>query len=151
VARLLVVHHTASPALHSLFDAVMEGATNKDIEGVDVVARPALTASAVDVLEADGYLLGTPANLGYISGALKHFFDTVYYPCLDATVGRPYGWYVHGNNDTTGAERAVDAITTGLRWRRAYDPVTVVGTPSRDDLDRCWDLGATLAAGLMTG
>ena len=151
MARLLVVHHTASPALHSLFDAVMEGATNKDIEGVDVVARPALTASAVDVLEADGYLLGTPANLGYISGALKHFFDTVYYPCLDATVGRPYGWYVHGNNDTTGAERAVDAITTGLRWRRAYDPVTVVGTPSRDDLDRCWDLGATLAAGLMTG
>jgi multimeric flavodoxin WrbA len=150
VARLLVVHHTASPALHSLFDAVMEGATNKDIEGVEVVARPALTASAVDVLDADGYLLGTPANLGYISGALKHFFDTVYYPCLEATVGRPYGWYVHGNNDTTGAERAVETITTGLQWRRAYDPVTVVGTPTRDDLDRCWDLGATLAAGLMS-
>ena len=148
--RLLVVHHTASPALHSLFDAVMEGATNKDIEGVDVVARPALTASAVDVLEADGYLLGTPANLGYISGALKHFFDTIYYPCLEATVGRPYGWYVHGNNDTTGAELAVETITTGLQWRRAYDPVTVVGTPTRDDLDRCWDLGATLAAGLMS-
>jgi NAD(P)H-dependent FMN reductase len=150
VPRLLVVHHTASPALHSLFDAVMEGATNKEIEGVDVVARPALTASAVDVLEADGYLLGTPANLGYISGALKHFFDNIYYPCLDATIGRPYGWYVHGNNDTTGAERAVETITTGLRWRRAYDPVTVVGAPTRDDLDRCWDLGATLAAGLMT-
>jgi NAD(P)H-dependent FMN reductase len=133
-----------------LFDAVMEGATNKEIEGVDVVARPALTASAVDVLEADGYVLGTPANLGYISGALKHFFDTIYYPCLDATIGRPYGWYVHGNNDTTGAERAVETITTGLRWRRAYDPVTVVGAPTRDDLDRCWDLGATLAAGLMT-
>ena len=148
--RLLVVHHTASPALHSLFDAVMEGATNKEIEGVDVVARPALGATAVDVLEADGYLLGTPANLGYISGALKHFFDTIYYPCLDATKARPYGLYVHGNNDTVGAERAVETITTGLQWRRAYDPVTVVGTPTRDDLDRCWDLGATLAAGLMT-
>ena len=150
MARLLVVHHTASPALHSLFDAVMEGATNKDIEGVEVVARPALTACAVDVLEADGYLLGTPANLGYISGALKHFFDTIYYPCLEATAGRPYGLYVHGNNDTVGAERAVETITTGLQWRRAYDLVTVVGAPTRDDLDRCWDLGATLAAGLMT-
>jgi len=150
VARLLVVHHTASPALHSLFDAVMEGATNKDIDDVDVVARPALTASAVDVLEADGYLLGTPANLGYMSGALKHFFDTIYYPCLEATRGRPYGLYVHGNNDTVGAERAVETITTGLQWRRAYDPVTVLGAPTRDDLDRCWDLGATLAAGLMT-
>ena len=148
--RLLVVHHTASPALHSMFDAVMEGATNKDIEGVEVVARPALTAAAVDVLDADGYLLGTPANLGYISGALKHFFDTIYYPCLEATGGRPYGLYLHGNNDTTGAERAVQTITTGLQWRRAYDPVTVVGAPTRDDLDRCWDLGATLAAGLMT-
>ena len=150
MARLLVVHHTASPALHSLFDAVMEGATNKDIDDVDVVARPALTASAVDVLEADGYLLGTPANLGYMSGALKHFFDTIYYPCLEATRGRPYGLYVHGNNDTVGAERAVETITTGLQWRRAYDPVTVLGAPTRDDLDRCWDLGATLAAGLMT-
>jgi multimeric flavodoxin WrbA len=102
-------------------------------------------------LEADGYLLGTPANLGYISGALKHFFDTIYYPCLDATAGRPYGLYVHGNNDTAGAERAVQTITTGLQWKRAYDPVAVVGEPARDDLDRCWDLGATLAAGLTLG
>ena len=131
-----------------MFDAVMSGATDKAIEGVDVVARAALAATAVDVLEADGFVLGTPANLGYISGALKHFFDTIYYPCLDDTVGRRYGLYIHGNNDTTGAERAVDTITTGLQWKRAYDPVTVVGEPTKDDLDRCWDLGATLAAGL---
>src|SRR5262245_48163685 len=149
MARLLIVHHTPSPALHTLFEAARSGATDPQITGVEVVARPALTATAVDVLEADGYLLGTPANLGYISGALKHFFDTIYYPCLDATVGRPYGLYVHGNNDTAGAERAVDTITTGLQWRSGYDPVTVVGAPTRDDLDRCWDLGATLAAGLM--
>ena len=54
------------------------------------------------MLEADGVLLGTPANIGYMSGALKHFFDTVYYPCLDATVGLPFGVYVHGNDDTAG-------------------------------------------------
>jgi hypothetical protein len=146
--RLLIVHHTASPAMDSLFDAVMSGATDRRIEGVEVVARPALIAGAVDVLEADGYLLGTPANLGYMSGALKHFFDQIYYPCLDATVGRPFGLYIHGNSDTTGAERAVDKITTGLRWRQAHDHVRVVGTPGRDSVDACWDLGATLAAGL---
>src|SRR4051794_26732348 len=94
--RLLVVHHTSSPALEAMFDAVRVGATNDEIEGVEVVARPALAASAVDVLEADGYVLGTPANLGSISGALKHFFDQVYYPCRDATQGRPFGLYVHG-------------------------------------------------------
>src|SRR6266480_1784210 len=128
---LLVVHHTASPSLHSMFEAAMSGATDERIEDVEVVSRPALAATALDVLEADGYLLGTPANLGYISGALKHFFDQIYYPCLDATARRPYGLYVHGNNDTAGAVRAVESITTGLQWRRAQQPVTVLGQPSR--------------------
>lgn len=126
----------------------MSGATDPSIEGVDVVVRPALVATAVDVLEADGYLLGTPANLGYMSGALKHFFDLVYYPCLEATARRPYGVYVHGNDDTTGALRAIEKITTGLGWRRAADPVSVMGHPTKTDLDACWELGAALAAGL---
>lgn len=146
---LLVVHHTTSPALHALLGAALEGARDPQIEGVEVVLRPALTATAVDVLEADGYLLGTPANLGYISGALKHFFDQVYYPCLDATQRRPYGLYVHGNNDTAGAIRAVETITTGLQWRRAQEPLSVIGEPGQDALAACRELGASLAATLV--
>jgi len=83
-----------------------------------------------------------------MSGALKHFFDTVYYPCLEATVARPYGLYVHGNNDTTGAIRAVEMVTTGLQWQLAQAPVSVIGEPSRDDLDACWELGAADAVSL---
>jgi hypothetical protein len=147
--RLLVVHHTPSPALHSMFDAVTSGASDRRIEGVEVVARPALAATVPDVLGADGYVLGTPANLGYMSGALKYFFDLVYYPCLDATTRRPYGVYVHGNEDTAGALTAIEKIVTGLQWRRAYKPVTVLGQPTPTDLATCQDLGATLAAGLM--
>src|SRR3982074_587182 len=139
---LLVVHHTTSPALHAMFEATVTGATDTRIVGVEVVIRPALTANALDVLSADGYILGTPANLGYISGALKHFFDQIYYPCLDATKGRPYGLYVHGNNDTAGAVSAVEVITTGLGWRAVQHPVSVVGEPSRRDIDACWELGA---------
>ena len=145
---LLIVHHTTSPSLQAMLDAVLSGATNDQIERVTVVTRPALTATAVDVLEADAYVLGTPANLGYMSGALKHFFDQVFYPCLDATVGRQYGMYVHGNNDTTGAVRSIETIVTGLQWQRAQAPVTVVGEPDRADVDACWELGAALAAGL---
>jgi hypothetical protein len=149
VPSLLVVHHTTSPALHSLLDAAVSGARDPQIEGVDLVLRPALVANALDVLGADGYLLGTPANLGYISGALKHFFDQIYYPCLDATARRPFGVYVHGNNDTTGALRAIETITTGLQWRRAQEPVSVVGDPDAASLDACRELGASLAARLM--
>jgi NAD(P)H-dependent FMN reductase len=151
MTRLLIVHHTPSPAVHSMFEAVHSGATDPSIDTVEVVVRPALTASAIDVLEADGYILGSPANLGYMSGALKHFFDQIYYPCLDATVGRPYGVFLHGNNDTDGALRAVEKITTGLRWTLAQAPVTVVGAPGKNDLEACWELGASIAAGLTLG
>nr|WP_225433660.1 NAD(P)H-dependent oxidoreductase [Mycolicibacterium mucogenicum] len=132
-----------------MFEAVLAGATDPEIEGVDVVRRPALTLSAADVLEADGYLLGSPANLGYMSGALKHAFDQIYYPCLDATRGRPFGLWLHGNEGTEGAERAVTSITTGLGWVKAADYVVVSGKPSKVDVEACWNLGATVAATLM--
>jgi hypothetical protein len=152
VPVLLIVHHTTSPALHSLFDAVMsgarEGAAADPAAGVDVLARPALTAGAVDVLEAGGYILGTPANLGYMSGALKHFFDQIYYPCLESTTRRPYACYIHGNNDTTGARRSIETATTGLKWELAQPPLEVVGPPTKADLEAAWELGAALAARL---
>ncbi|KAB7758130.1 flavodoxin family protein [Mycolicibacterium mucogenicum] len=147
--KLLVVHHTPSPHCQEMFEAVLAGATDPEIEGVDVVRRPALTLSAADVLEADGYLLGSPANLGYMSGALKHAFDQIYYPCLDATRGRPFGLWLHGNEGTEGAERAVTSITTGLGWVKAADYVVVSGKPSKVDVEACWNLGATVAATLM--
>ncbi|GAA4974787.1 multimeric flavodoxin WrbA [Nonomuraea thailandensis] len=146
MSRLLIVHHTASPTLRELFESVRQGATTDEVEGVEVVTRAALRATAVDVFEADGVILGTPVNIGYMSGALKHFFDTVYYPCLEETRRLPYGLYVHGNSDATGAVRAVESITTGLGWQRAHPPVAVTGAPGKDDLAACWELGATLAA-----
>jgi NAD(P)H-dependent FMN reductase len=144
--RLLVVHHTPSPALQAMFEAAVSGARTDEVEGVEVVVRPALTAGAADVLEADGYLLGTPANIGYMSGALKHFFDGIYYPCLEATRRRPYALYVHGNTDTGGAVRAVESIATGLQWRAVRPPACVTGTPGKPGLEACWELGALLAA-----
>ena len=145
---LLIVHHTPSPALHSIFESVLEGATDEQIAGVDVVARPALAATATDVMTADAYILGTPVNLGYMSGALKHFFDQIYYPCLESTRGRPYAFYVHGDNDATGALVAIEKITTGLRWRMAQQPLTVMGKPTSRDLEAAWELGAAVAAQL---
>lgn len=147
--KLLVVHHTPSPHCQEMFEAVLAGATDPEIEGVDVVRRPALTLSAADVLDADGYVLGSPANLGYMSGALKHAFDQIYYPCLDATRGRPFGLWLHGNEGTEGAEKAVTSITTGLGWVKAAEYVVVSGKPSKADVEACWNLGATVAATLM--
>ena len=146
MARLLIIHHTPSPHCQEMLEAVVAGATDPEIEGV---RRPALTVAPAEMLDADGYVLGTPANLGYISGALKHAFDTSYYQILDATQGRPFGLWLHGNEGTEGAQRAVDGITAGLGWVKASDTVVVAGKPSKDDLEACWNLGGTVAAHLM--
>jgi NAD(P)H-dependent FMN reductase len=146
---LLIIHHTPSPFMQEMFEAVVSGATDPEIEDVDVVRRAALAVSPTDVLEADGYVLGSPANLGYMSGALKHAFDVCYYPCLDSTRGRPFGLYLHGNEGTEGAENGVTAITTGLGWVKAAEYVAISGKPSKADLESCWELGATVAARLM--
>ena len=150
--RLLIVHHTPSPHCQEMFEAVLAGATDPEIEGVEVVRRPALTVSPVEMLEADGYLLGTPANLGYISAAPSSTRSTVaYYQLLDSTRGRPFGVYLHGNEGTEGAERAIDGITAGLGWVRAAETVVVMGKPTKADVEACWNLGATIAAQLMEG
>jgi len=149
MSALLVVHHTPSPATRELLEATLAGARDPEISGVDVRSLPALGATIPDVLAADGYLLGTPANFGYMSGALKHFFDTVYYPCLDAVAGRPFGLWTHGNNDTAGAVRAVLKLTGGLAWKQVAEPLELTGAPDKAVREACYELGATVAASLM--
>lgn len=146
---LLVVHHTPSPATRELLEAVLAGTHDPDISGVAVESKPALAATVTDMLGADGYLFGTTANFGYMSGALKHFFDTVYYLSLDHVAGRPYGLWVHGNNDTVGAAGAVDKIVAGLALVKAADVLEVTGVVDGGVRERAYELGGTLAATLM--
>jgi multimeric flavodoxin WrbA len=147
--RLLVVHHTSSPALQAMLEAAVAGARDPELERIEVVVTPALAATVPDVLAADAFVLGTPANIGYMSGALKHFFDQIYYPCLQAKTGAPYGLYVHGASDTAGAVRAVKSIAAGLGWAEVVNPVSAIGPVGKDVEQQCYDLGATVAANLL--
>ena len=154
---LLVVHHSPTPTVQSLTDAVLAGAHDDAIEGVEVVVRPALEANADDVLAADGYLLGTTANFGYMSGALKHFFDTIFLEAGGALAddgsaregagtAKPFGLYVHGRYDTEGAIRSVTSIVQALAWRQSAEVLSVVGDVGEEEKERAYELGGTLAA-----
>jgi NAD(P)H-dependent FMN reductase len=154
---LLVVHHSPTPAVQALTDVVVAGARDDAIDGVDVVVRPALEATADDVLAADGFLLGTTANFGYMSGALKHFFDSVFLEAGGALSDdgsaaggsggrRPFGLWVHGRYDTTGAVRSVETIVRALPWTQAAPVLEVLGEVTEEHRTAAYDLGATVAA-----
>src|SRR3954470_1851959 len=157
MARLLVVHHSPTGTVRSLTDAVVAGANDDAIEGVEVVVRPALEAGADDVLAADGYVLGTTANFGYMSGALKHFFDTIFLEAggalsADGSAGtsgtgrKPFGLWVHGRYDTTGAVRSVLSIVGALPWTQAAAVLEVLGDVGGPERDAAYELGGTVAA-----
>lgn len=120
-----------------------------ELDSVEVIERAALEATADDVLAADAYVLGTTANFGYISGALKHFFDTTYYDTREQTAGRPFSYWIHGGYDTTGAEKAMEAITTGFGWEKAFEPVTFTGEVGEEHLAQVTEMAATVAATVM--
>ena len=113
--------------------------------------RHALLATADDLLWAQGLLLGTPEHFGYMSGALKDFFDRSFYPAEGRTAGLPYGLFVSAGNDGRGTITAVERIVAGYGWRAIADPVRVVGDPDEAALASCRELGGTLIAGLAAG
>ena len=147
--RLLVVVHAPSPNTKRLFEAVLAGA--RDCDDIEVVARSPFEAGPDDVLAADGIILGTTENLGYMSGALKDFFDRSYYPCLEQTQGRPYCLFIRAGHDGTGTRRGVETIVTGLRWRAVQEPIILRGDWQEAFVEQCHDLGAAMAAGLEAG
>ena len=147
---LLVYGGHAGGRTETLRRAVVAGVAAAG-ERVELRERHALEAGLDDLLWCDGLLLGTPEHFGYMSGALKDFFDRTYYPAEGRTEGRPYALFVSAGNDGRGTAAAVARIATGYRWSAIAEPVIVVGAPDAAALARCEELGATLAAGLAAG
>jgi multimeric flavodoxin WrbA len=147
--RLLVVFHSQGGAAERMTEAVVRGA--RRAEDVEVRAVRALDASLDDLLWAQALLLGTPENFGYMSGALKDFFDRTFYPAQGKVNQLPYAVYVKAGNDGTGAVTSIERIARGYPLRRIAEPLIVRGELGDADLARCEELGETVAAGLSLG
>ena len=148
---LLVIAHVPSPNTTRLFEAVMAGAQSLEADGIAIKGQTPFDTVPDDVKSADAIVLGTTENLGYMSGAMKDFFDRCYYPCLEETQGLPYAAYIRAGHDGTGTRRAIDTITTGLRWRAVNEPLVLKGDFQEAFVGQCEELGTLMAAGLEAG
>lgn len=147
---VVLVHHSPTRALQRIGEAVRAGVRHEALEGaVDLVEVDALSAAADDVRRADAVVLLTPVNFGYISGALKHFFDSTFRELEAEGVRRPYVAVVKGTTDADGAVRAIESIITGLSWTPARPPVVVEGPADDAFLRRVTETCAELAASLL--
>lgn len=149
--RLLVVAHTPSPNTQRLLEAILRGARNPDAGDIEVVHKPALEAGPDDIRACDAIILFTTENLGYMSGALKDFFDRSYYPVLEEKQGLPCAILIRAGHDGTGTRRALETILTGLRWKPVQEPVTCRGDWQEGFVAQAEELGLYMAASLAAG
>lgn len=148
---LLIVAHTPSGNTDLMVKAICAGAREAGVEKLIVRRQAALSTTAQDVLSADALVLFTPENLGYMSGALKDFFDRVYYPVLEQKQGLPCAMVIRAGHDGTGTQKAIESILQGLRWKQMQEPLVCRGVWQGSFLQSCEELGKTMAAGLECG
>ncbi|WP_306168955.1 flavodoxin family protein [Halomonas sp. MMSF_3323] len=148
---LLLIAHAPSENTKKLVNAVIKGATHPDVTDIDLVCRSPLDTQSEDIISAQAVIIGTTENLGYMAGLIKDVFDRCYYPCLDKTQGMPFTFYVRAGHDGTGTRRAIESITTGLRWKLVQEPLICRGEFQPEFIDQCEELGLSMAASLDAG
>lgn len=158
---LLIVWQSTTGGTRQMAEAAAAGARGE--AGIRVMLKPAAQAGPDELLAADGCLFATPENLASMAGLMKDFFDRCYYPALGRIEGRPYAVMVCAGSDGSGAARQIERICTGWRLKAVAPPLIVnthAQTPeailahktiAAEDLERCHELGAALAAGLALG
>ena len=149
--KLLIVSNTPSSNTQALADASIRGASHTDIKGIQIQYKTPFNATAEDVIACDAILLGTTENFGYMSGAMKDFFDRIYYPCLEHTEALPYAFYIRAGLDGAGTEIAMQKIISGLKWKQVQDVLICQGEYKDEFVQQVEELGMSMAAGLEMG
>ena len=149
--QLLLIAHAPSPNTERMVAAIQKGANNPDVTGVEIRYCPPLEVKPADIISADALILGTTENLGYMSGLMKDVFDRCYYPCLEKTQGKAFTFFIRAGQDGTGTRKAIETITTGLRWRLVQEPLVCKGAFQEEFIGQCEDLGLSMAASLEAG
>ena len=147
--NLLIIYHSQSGSTAKMAEAIRSGCLKE--EDIDIRYLNAFTADLDDLLWADGLIFGTPENFGYMSGALKDFFDRTFYPAESYKINLPYGVFVSSGNDGTGAVREIDRIVRGYPLRKICDPLIIVGRYKSEHATLCEEFGLSIATGLSLG
>ena len=147
--RLLIVYHSQGGQTARLAEAALRGAQAD--ASVETICKRAFDTTIDDLLGCQGLIIGTPENFGYMSGAIKDFFDRTYYPAEGKTVGLPYALFISAGNDGSGAVREIGRIATGYGWKLVAEPVIAQKEVGESTIQACEALGESMATGIGLG
>ena len=143
MARILVVYHSMSGNTEAMAKAVAEGAAG--VAGTEVVTKRALEAGVDDLLECHGVALGAADYFSYMAGALKDFFDRVYYPAQGKVSGKPCAVFGSAGGPATKVIESIERIVWAMKMAPVAPAVGGSGEPTDEVLADCRVLGERLA------
>jgi multimeric flavodoxin WrbA len=149
MVRILIVYHSQTGSTEKMALAVADGAAR--IEGAEVILKRAGETTLQDLLDCRGLAVGTPENFGTMSGMVKDFFDRTYEQARGKVFRKPYVIFISAGNDGTGALRSIERIAIGYQFKKVYEPVISRGLLTEETLEKCRELGETLAGGCVEG
>ena len=148
MSNILIVSNRPSSNTIALQESVAQGCIEMGCINKSLRVKDPWNSDAEDVIWCNGIIIGTTENFGYMSGAIKDFFERIYYPCLERTQALPVAVYVKGGLDGQGAKTSIEKIITGLKWRLIQPTLVLKGNFTEDFRDECKTLGMTMTAGL---
>ena len=147
--KLLLIYHSQKGHNLKLAEACLTGIQKE--EGLEIRFQKASDTVLEDVLWADGIILVTAEYFGYMSGAMKDFFDRTYYPARDRNINIPYALLVCSETDGTGCVRSIESLAPSYTLRRALEPLLIKEHVLEAGLSLAEEQGQTFAAGLVMG
>ena len=148
---LLIIAHAPSPNTQSLATAAEKGACHPDVGDVTVRRLSPFDITCNDLMNADGVMIGTTENIGYMAGATKDMFDRCYNDWLDQTEAKPLAIYIRAGLDGTATRRSLESIASAQKWRLVAPVLILHGTWSDNYPQQVEELAMGMAAGLDAG
>jgi multimeric flavodoxin WrbA len=151
MTRILILYHSQSGNTRRMAEAVVRGAAS--VENTTILLRQASEATLEDLFASDGLVIGSPEYFGYMAGMVKDFFDRTYESARGKKEAfrKPYAVFISAGNDGMGALASIERICIGCQFKKVLEPVIARGAIDEEIINRCEELGKTIAAGCGLG
>ena len=144
--KILIMYHSRTGNTEKLAEAVAEGV--KRVSGVTVELKRAESVTPEDVIDADGYAVGSPSHFSIMSGQILTLLTDLY-SIRHKMAGKPMAVFTTGTGGQVTALENIDRIIGVFNPRFVKPGIAIEGAPREADKLQAAELGEKLAKAVV--
>ena len=144
--KILIMYDSRTGNTEKLAEAVAEGV--KRISGVTVELKRAESITPEDVIDADGYAVGSPSHFSIMSGKILTLLTDLY-SIRHKLAGKPMAVFTTGTGGQVTALENIERIIGVFNPRFVKPGIAIEGAPREADKLQAAKLGEKLAKAVV--